>query len=162
VGANAPWNEISQAVERKLGNQAAKNFKAALGEVQRSLPSLIGNPLLGGSDSDLKQRMATELFGKDVTAGNLLSTANTLRGMLQGSADSLTRNNRFFQRRYGLRGPYAAQYNATTGGGGGSGQQPQGPTTAGANFQAMTPPPNEPQQQGRFYGKGAKGVGWYR
>jgi hypothetical protein len=114
VGANspAPWNDISLAVRKKFGEQAAKNFNTALGEVQRSLPQLIGNPLLGGSDSDLKQRKAEDMFGTDVTAGNLLSTANTLNGMLQGSKDSLTRNNRFLQRRYGLKGPYAAQYGA--------------------------------------------------
>lgn len=170
-GSVAPWNEISLAVKKKFGEQAAKNFNTALGEVQRSLPQLIGNPLLGGSDSDLKQRMASDMFGSDKTAGNLLSTAATLKGMLQGTTDSLTRNNRFLQRRYGLRGPYAAQFTPTQSGGGGATQQTQqtqntqqqqGPTTAGPNFQAMTPPPNEPKQQGRFYGSGPKGVGWYK
>ena len=124
-GSVAPWNEISLAVKKKFGEQAAKNFNTALGEVQRSLPQLIGNPLLGGSDSDLKQRMASDMFGSDKTAGNLLSTAATLKGMLQGTTDSLTRNNRFLQRRYGLRGPYAAQFTPTQPGGGGATQQTQ-------------------------------------
>lgn len=150
-GSVAPWNEISLAVKKKFGEQAAKNFNTALGEVQRSLPQLIGNPLLGGSDSDLKQRMASDMFGSDKTAGNLLSTAATLKGMLQGTTDSLTRNNRFLQRRYGLRGPYAAQFTPTQPGGGGATQQTQntqqqqGPTTAPA-AQAVdqsNPPPIE-------------------
>lgn len=133
VGANAPWNTIALAVKTKLGDQAAKNFNTALGEVQRSLPSLIGNPLLGGSDSDLKQQMAVHMFGSDVTAGNLISTAGNLRGMLQGTRDSLTRNNRFLQRRYGLQGQYAAQF--------GGGQNPQQ-----QNPQPQNNPNPNPQQ----------------
>jgi hypothetical protein len=145
VGANAPWNEISLAVKKKLGDQAAKNFNTALGEVQRSLPGLIGNPLLGGSDSDQKLRLAQDMFGKDVTAGNMLSTANTLKGMLAGSKDSLTRNNRFLQRRYGLKGPYAAQSSPTTGGGQPNNPQPT-PTPApqaGGLDQSNPPPMNK-------------------
>ena len=136
VGPNAPWNTVALEVKKKFGDQAAKNFNTALGEVQRSLPALIGNPLLGGADSDLKQRMAQDMFGKDVTAGNLLSTAGTLNGMLQGSKDSLTRNNRFLQRRYGLKGPYAAQYSPTQGAPA-TPQQPQQPQN----------PQNGPQPQ---------------
>jgi hypothetical protein len=37
-----------------------------------------------------------------------------------------------------------------------------GPATGGANFKAMTPPPNEPAQTGKVYGMGPKGLGWYR
>jgi len=165
VGANAPWNEVALAVKRKLGDQAAKNFNTALGEVQRSLPSLIGNPLLGGSDSDLKLNMAKDMFGKDATAGNLVSTANTLRGMMQGSADSLTRNNRFLQRRYGLRGPYAAQFTPTT--------TPNATQQQDTSQAARQPSPTlkqdavQPQRpanvpEGYVHGVGPNGSGWYK
>ena len=64
-------------------------------------------------------------------------------------------------------GNLAVSKGITPGGGGetggdGAGGGRQGPVTAGQSFQAMTPPANEPQQQGKFYGKGPKGVGWYR
>lgn len=139
VGPNssAPWNDISLAVRNKFGEQTAKNFNTALGEVQRSLPSLIGNPLLGGSDSDLKQKKAEEMFGQNITAGNLLSTADTLKGLLNGSKDSLTRNNRFLQRRYGLKGPYAGQSSPTQGGGGAPanpGPAPNPPAKGGVDW----------------------------
>jgi hypothetical protein len=154
VGANAPWNTIALTVKNKLGETAAKNFSTALGEVQRNLPGLIGNPLLGGSDSDLKQRQAEKMFGSDVTAGNMVGTADTLRGMMHGSAQSMTRNNRFLQRRYGLQGPYAAQQ-------GGGGQQQQGGGGGAAKFAAAPHQPPNPPYAGAVFGSGPNGPGWY-
>lgn len=107
VGQFAPLQEMKRAVKTKLGDSAMKDFNAALAEVQRSLPTLIGNPIIGGSDSDLKQKNAEKAFGQDITLDNLRSNAATFKGMLLGSRDSLTRNNRFLQDRYGLKGPAA-------------------------------------------------------
>lgn len=116
VGPNAPINEISLALKKRFGETAASNFNTALGEVQRSLPQLIGNPLLGGSDTDLKLKQAQDMFGRHPTAANLDSTASTLRDLMQGALHSYSRNNRFFQRRYGMQGAYAAQYSPTQAG----------------------------------------------
>jgi hypothetical protein len=104
VGSFAPIQEIKRAVKTKLGDSAMKDFNAALAEVQRSLPTLIGNPTIGGSDSDLKQKAAEKAFGQNITLENLKSNAEVFKGMLMGSRDSLTRNNRFLQDRYGLKG----------------------------------------------------------
>ena len=63
----------------------------------------------------MKLRQAKEMFAQHPTSSNIETQAQTLRGMLQGSMDSYARNNRFFQRRYGMQGPYAAQYSPTQG-----------------------------------------------
>jgi hypothetical protein len=150
----APIQDVRRAIKTKFGDSAMKDFNSALSEVQRNLPTLIGNPLIGGSDSDLKQKAAEKAFGQDITLSNLKSNSQIFKTMMEGSKESLTRNNRFLQDRYGQKGP--------GGGGGGGGAAATGPTTGGPNFQAMTPPPNEPTQPGRFYGKGPKGLGWYK
>jgi hypothetical protein len=130
IGQNAPLNEVELAVKNKFGDDAAKNFHTALGEVQRSIPTLIGNPLVGGGDSDIKFKAAQDMFGQNPTMSNLQSTAGVLKNMMHGSLDSYTHNNRFLQRRYGIEQakagitpPNAAANNTPppTGGGGGAG-----------------------------------------
>lgn len=131
IGGSAPINQGVLWVKTHMGDQAAKDYQTALGEVQRTLPSLIGNPLLGGSDSDLKLRQAKEMFGSNPTMGNLLSTSQTLSNMLRGSVNSYASNNRYLQRRYGLQGPFAKQF----------GMPGQGAPGAGAGGGAPTPTP---------------------
>jgi hypothetical protein len=103
LGPDAPLNQVELAIKGKFGDDAAKNFNTALGEVQRSLPTLIGNPMVGGGDSDLKFKAAQDMFGQNPTLSNIQSTAGVLKMMLHGSLDSYTRNNRFLQRRYGIQ-----------------------------------------------------------
>ena len=163
VGPNAPLNEISLALKKRFGEAAASNFNTALGEVQRSLPQLIGNPLLGGSDTDMKLRQAQDMFGKHPTAANLDSTATVLRDLMQGALHSYSRNNRFFQRRYGMEGSYAAQYSPTQPGAapganpGQAARQPATPTT----FQMAPKQPPNPPSPGSVFGTGPQGLGWY-
>jgi hypothetical protein len=117
----APIQDVRRAIKTRFGDSAMKDFNSALSEVQRNLPTLIGNPLIGGSDSDLKQKAAQKAFGEDVTLSNLKSNSQIFKTMMQGSKESLTRNNRFLQDRYGLQGPGGAQ-------------------------QQQQPPPTQPQQ----------------
>lgn len=99
--SNGLYNSSALAVKRTFGDTAAKNFETAVSETRRSIAGLIGNPLLGGSDSDKKLQQADEMLGQSPTIQNLTGAAGILKQALQTSKQSLIGNNRFLQRRYG-------------------------------------------------------------
>jgi hypothetical protein len=101
LGPHAPLNAVAQGVKRFYGVTAAKNFEEILSDTQTSLGTLIGNSLLGSSDSDQKMRTARDQFGSNATLDNLKGAVDTASRILERSKSDLTRNNRFLQQRYG-------------------------------------------------------------
>jgi hypothetical protein len=105
------YNSAELAVRRGLGDTAAKNFQTAVSETRRSISGLIGNPLLGGTESDMKLKQADEMLGQRPTLENLQGAAQVLRTALETQRQSIVGNNRFLQRRYGGQ-PQQVQPNA--------------------------------------------------
>lgn len=101
LGENAPVNEVKLWAKRTLGLEAAKNFDQALSDTQTALGTLIGNPLLGSGESDLKLKTAQRQFGSNPTIKDLQGAVETTRGILGGARASMARNNRYIQQRYG-------------------------------------------------------------
>jgi hypothetical protein len=97
------YNSAELATRRGLGDTAAKNFQTAVSETRRSIAGLIGNPLLGGTESDKKLEQADEMLGKSPTLENLQGAAQVLRTALETQRQSIVGNNRFLQRRYGAQ-----------------------------------------------------------
>jgi hypothetical protein len=88
-------------VKQYGGEDAAKNFQTALGETQRVVGGVIGNPLLGGGETDARLKQATSVWGANPTVKNLVSTGNVLKEILNQSRQSLMGNNRYLRQRYG-------------------------------------------------------------
>lgn len=101
LGLNTPISQVKQYVRRRLGDTAAKQFEQGLSDTQTALGTLIGNPLLGGGESDLKLKTAQSQYGKDVTLSNLKAANATVGEILGRARKQLARNNRFIQQRYG-------------------------------------------------------------
>jgi hypothetical protein len=127
LGDTAPVNQVKLWVKETMGSEAAKNFESALSDTQKSLTTLIGNPMLGSSDSDMKLKEAKRQFGSNPTLGNLKSTVATTKEILERSRAEFARNNRYVQKRYGT------QYSPA--------QQPQAKpkTPDGATSEVYTP-----------------------
>lgn len=98
---NAPLNETILWVKQVYGSTAAKNFEEGLSDTQTALGTLIGNPLLGSGESDLKLKTAQKQFGKNVTLDNLVGAVQTTKDILSRARQDLARNNRYIQQRYG-------------------------------------------------------------
>ena len=103
IGENAPLNTIKQAVRTRLGNEAANNFSTLLTETQSNLGTLIGNPLLGSGESDMKLRTAQHAFGENPTLSSLRGQVATVTDVLNRSRQDMAANNRYIQQRYGTR-----------------------------------------------------------
>jgi hypothetical protein len=101
LGTNGAFNSAALAVKRFAGDTDAKNFQTAVSETRRSIAGLIGNPVLGGSDSDKKLKQADEMLGKSPTLANLRGAAGVLKTALETQRQSMIQNNRFLQKRYG-------------------------------------------------------------
>lgn len=101
LGLNTPVSQIKQQIKRRLGDTAAKQFEQGLSDTQTALGTLVGNPLLGGGESDLKLKTAQGQYGKDVTVSNLEAANKTVAEILGRARNQLARNNRFIQQRYG-------------------------------------------------------------
>lgn len=97
-------NSLTLAVRRKFGDTAAKNLETSIAETRRSIAGLIGNPLLGGSETDKKLQQAEEMLGKDPTIANLEGASTILKNALGTQKTSLIQNNRYLRRRYGTAG----------------------------------------------------------
>ena len=104
TNTSAPLNEVRLAVQKKLGNTAAKNFDTMRSEVQRRVGGLIGNPLLGGGETDKKLQQAHDAYGGDVTLDNLVGGGKVIKDALSLSRDNMRTNNRFIRQRYGEAG----------------------------------------------------------
>lgn len=101
VGENAPLNEGKLWVKNHFGSEAAKNFQGAMSDTQTALGTLIGNPLLGSGESDLKLKTAQRQFGSDPTMKDLKGAVSTIKEILERARGELARNNRYIQERYG-------------------------------------------------------------
>ena len=101
VGENAPLQQAKLWIKQKLGFEAQKNFEQALSDTQTALGTLIGNPLLGSGESDLKLKTAQKQFGSNPTMSDLIGAVQTTRNILERARGSLARNNRYIQQRYG-------------------------------------------------------------
>jgi hypothetical protein len=101
LGNTAPLNSVSLWVREHLGTEAAKNFETGMSDTQTALGTLIGNPLLGSGESDLKLKTAQRQFGSNPTIGNLRTTVATTKEILNRARGQLARNNRYIQQRYG-------------------------------------------------------------
>jgi hypothetical protein len=99
--AATPFSTVRQWVKERLGVDAAKQLETNLSDTQTALGTLIGNPLLGSGESDLKLRTAQEQYGKDMTIANLEATNQTVKEVLTRARAMLARNNRYIQQRYG-------------------------------------------------------------
>jgi hypothetical protein len=101
LGTNGAFNSADLAVRRTFGEESAKNFNTAVSETRRSIAGLIGNPVLGGSDSDKKLAQADEMLGDKPTMENLKGAAAILKTALETQRTSMVDNNRFLAKRYG-------------------------------------------------------------
>ena len=99
--AATPWSEVRQWVKERVGDTAAKQFEESLSDTQSALGTLIGNPLIGGGESDLKLRTAQKQFGKDATVENLEAQVATAKQILENARAGMARHNRYIQQRYG-------------------------------------------------------------
>ena len=116
LGDNAPINEVKLWAKKTLGQEAAKNFDQALSDTQTALGTLIGNPLLGSGESDLKLKTAQRQFGSNPTIKDLKGAVETTRGILNGARAAMARNNRYVQQRYGDQYSPAAPLKPAAGG----------------------------------------------
>jgi hypothetical protein len=148
IGELAPANDVTLWIRQHLGEQDAKNFEQGLSDTQTALGTLIGNPLLGSGESDLKLKTAQKQFGSNPTMKDLRGAVTTTKEILNRARGELARNNRYIQQRYGTdlspqQQPGAGQPGAGQGQGGT--QPPPGQTAP------RTVPP------GAFAARDAKG-----
>jgi hypothetical protein len=101
LGTHGALNSASLAVQRFFGSNAAKNFNTSVMETRRSIAGLIGNPLLGGSETDKKLQQADAMLGESPTMENLQGAANVLKQALATQRQSIVGNNRYLRQRYG-------------------------------------------------------------
>jgi hypothetical protein len=116
LGTSGALNSASLAVQRFFGSNAAKNFNTSVMETRRSIAGLIGNPLLGGSETDKKLQQADSMLGESPTMENLEGATKVLKQALATQRQSIVGNNRYLRQRYGSAS--------------GQGQQPAQPSTA--------------------------------
>jgi hypothetical protein len=102
-------NNVSLSVRRFFGDTAAKNLETGIAETRRSIAGLIGNPLLGGSETDKRLEQAQEMLGKSPTLENLQGAANILRTALHSQRQSIVGNNIYLTKRYGSDVPQQQQ-----------------------------------------------------
>jgi len=107
LGTNGAFNSAGLAVKRFFGGTQAKNFETAAMETRRSIAGLIGNPLLGGGETDKKLQQADAMLGEKPTMENLKGAAALLKTALETQRTSMIGNNRFLQRRYAQGGAAA-------------------------------------------------------
>jgi hypothetical protein len=101
IGPHAPLNETKLWIQQKLGDTAAKNFEEGLSDTQTALGTLIGNPLLGSGESDMKLKTAQKQFGSNVTLKDLQGAVDTTKQILERGRADMAKNNRYIQQRYG-------------------------------------------------------------
>ena len=101
LGTNGLYNSAELGIRRYFGESTAKNFNTSVTELRWSIAGLIGNPLLGGSETDQKLKQADELIGEKPTLQNLESAAETLNTALGAQKASIIGNNRFLRKIYG-------------------------------------------------------------
>jgi hypothetical protein len=76
-------------------------FVAVRNEVQRSLSTAAGNPLIASSDSDIKLHQMEQTIGSVPTLTGLASQVGTLKASVQQERNATMQNNRFLMKRYG-------------------------------------------------------------
>jgi hypothetical protein len=101
LGTHGAVNSASLAVQRFFGSNAAKNFNTSVMETRRSIAGLIGNPLLGGSETDKKLQQADSMLGESPTMENLEGATKVLKQALATQRQSIVGNNRYLRQRYG-------------------------------------------------------------
>jgi hypothetical protein len=100
-GLTAPLNRLEIEARARLGDTDANNYLTALQETTRSISGLMGNPLLGGGETDKKLEQAETMLGKNPTMSNIRSAANILDQALLTQRSALVGDNRFLKRRFG-------------------------------------------------------------
>ena len=84
------------------GDKDAQNLLNSIEDTRATFSALIGNPLLGGSETDKKLERAKAMIGNYPTPDNLRSAKNdVLVPALQTQRDAITGSNRFLRRQYG-------------------------------------------------------------
>jgi hypothetical protein len=84
------------------GDKNAQNLLNSIEDTRATFSALIGNPLLGGGETDKKLERAKAMIGNFPTPDNLRSAKNdVLVPALQTQRDALTSGNRFLTRMYG-------------------------------------------------------------
>lgn len=102
--SNGAFNSVALAIARTVGQTEATNFNTAVSETRRSIAGLIGNPLLGGGETDKKLEQAEDMLGGHPTMDNLRGAAALLTNALQTQRNSIVNSNRFLVKRYGSSG----------------------------------------------------------
>jgi hypothetical protein len=101
LSGSAPINSMALPIRRMFGEKAVKDFYTMVSETRRSISGLIGNPLLGGGETDKKLEQADTVLGQNPTLDNITSSAELLKTALQTQRDNLVNNNRYLKQRYG-------------------------------------------------------------
>lgn len=97
-------NNVMLAARRFFGEHTAKDLNTQIEDARSAIQGLIGNPLLGGGETDKKLEQAQRMLGASPTMENLTSAANILKTALQTQRQSIVGNNRYLRQRYGTAG----------------------------------------------------------
>lgn len=97
----APINAAKLTIKKFFGDKGVKNYLTGITETRRSIAGLMGNPILGGGETDQKLQQADEMLGQNPTLENLRSAKDVLSQALGTQRDSMLKNNRYLRQRYG-------------------------------------------------------------
>jgi hypothetical protein len=117
----AASNPVAAVLLPQKQLNAISAYITARNEAKRSLTTAAGNPLVNGSDSDMKLKQMNESIGAVPTLGNLRSQVASIKQSTTQERNATMENNRFLKRRYG------AGATAPPPAGGGGPQQPPVP-----------------------------------
>jgi hypothetical protein len=97
-------NNLVLAARRFFGEHTAKDLNTQIEDARSAIQGLIGNPLLGGGETDKKLAQAERMLGASPTLENLTSASQILKTALQTQRQSIVGNNRYLRQRYGSGG----------------------------------------------------------
>lgn len=127
-------NPISALLLKPERLSAIQAYESALNEAKRNVSTAAGNPLVSGSDSDLKlKQMDTTLATNVPTLSKIKSAVNQVKVSATAERNANMQNNRFLRRTYGPDAP-AGNMDPTP---------PPGSNTAAPV--TPTPPPGQPK-----------------
>lgn len=102
-------NPVILSVQRFLGQNAAKQLNTSIDDTRSAIFGLIGNPLVGGGETDQKLKQAHEMLGENPTMANLEGASKVLKAALLSQRRSIVDSNRYLRRSFGATAPAEGQ-----------------------------------------------------
>jgi hypothetical protein len=168
--ANLPARQISAKL---IGSDAMARFKTDLQTVQTEAAKVLNSSTGTGNLTDSARHELQDIIDGNAPISAMMASMGELRVDMNNRTQSYQAQIADVQNRIKNVGGTATQATPAAAAAPAAAAPntdqaarapgaPTAPTTAGPSFKAMNPPPNEPTQPGRFYGMGAKGLGWYK